>query len=190
MKEWNKLPVIKKILQPELLGQANIPKPLHGINPRTIMGDKLWARQRKVIVQATPYCKACGKQTTMLDVHEDYTIDYPKATMKLNSYVPLCKFCHQFIHSGLLAVLIAKKSIPKALGIDILKHGISICRENNVKVFISTFELANKLGVNTKDVKFWKPAPSYKSWEDWRLIFGNKVYYGVSKTVWSEKYGY
>ena len=190
MRNWDNKPEIKiKLLNPKLLGQANVPKPLHGINPRTIMGATAWKNVRSVSLRTTPYCTACGKETPFLDLHEDYNIDYKKGIMSLNQYVTLCRDCHQFIHSGLLLNFMAQKKISVPEGKRILKHGLAICKEHNVKVFSGTFNLANKLKIDTKGIQAWKPPSSRVPWENWRLVFNNKTHYGLSRNAWLAKYG-
>lgn len=189
MKQWNESKIKNKKLDPKLLGQANVPKPLHGINPRTIMGAEAWKKLRLLSVKITPYCTACGLETPLLDLHEDYNIDYDKGIMNLNQYVTLCRSCHQFIHSGLLVTFMSKKIVSIAEGKRILKHGLDICKEHNVPVYAGTIKTANKLQINTKDNKSWTPKGAHVPWENWRLVFNGKTHYGLSRSAWLAKYG-
>jgi len=96
--EIEKLP-----LKPELLSHPNIPKPLHGTNPRTIMGRAAWDKYRQnALIKAKHSCRACGRTGCRLELHEDYSIDFKKAKMQVHSMEPLCTDCHSFIHSGFL----------------------------------------------------------------------------------------
>lgn len=191
LKEWGEPSAAarNKKLQPSLLGQGNVPKPLHGINPRTIMGQKAWDQLRRTSKSVTPYCRACGKDTLALDLHEDYNIDYKKGIMTLEQYVTLCKECHMFIHSGLLLRFTVSKKVSKEYAKQVVEHGFKICRENDIKVFAGTIALANALKIPTKDIKVWKPPMSTIPWEKWRLVFNNKTYYGMSRNAWLTKYG-
>jgi len=186
-KAWGEPSKIAKVLNPALLGQANIPKPLHGINPRTIMGAAKWAKHRQIIVQNNPYCKACGAENCILDLHEDYDIDYTNCTMKVRDYVPLCKSCHSFIHSGLLSVWVATSAITVPAAKEILTRGLAICSSNNVPVFIGTIELANQLNVSTDCVSSWTPKMS-NGWTDWKLIYNGVEYPGMSFQQWKAQY--
>jgi hypothetical protein len=187
-KSWGSKTTIVKNLKPSLLGQANIPKPLHGINPRTIMGAAAWAKHRQVIVQNNPYCTACGAENCRLDLHEDYEIDYNTCIMKIRSYVPLCKRCHSFIHSGLLRVWVSEKTVSIQDARDILQHGIAICAQHRIQIFVGTARLANDLKVSLGIVRSW--TPKIKSdWGPWKLQYGNKEYAGISYSEWVHKYG-
>lgn len=188
LKAWGAKTTIAKTLNPGLLGQANIPKPLHGINPRTIMGAQAWAKHRQVIVQNNPYCTACGAENCTLDLHEDYEIDYNACIMKIRSYVPLCKRCHSFIHSGLLRVWISEGTVSVQNARDILQHGIAICAKHRIQIFRGTALLAQELHVPLAGVQSW--TPNMKSdWASWKLVYDDKEYPGMSYFEWSRKYG-
>lgn len=187
MKSWGAPRNINKKLQPELLGQANIPKPLHGINPRTIMGQTAWKRLRQEIIQNNPYCKACGLDTYTLDLHEDYEIDYNNAIMRIKQYVPLCKDCHLFIHSGFLTTQIASSSISREKAREIMQHGIDICEKYDIAVFVVGYKLAKYLSVRTKNVKKWQPKNTV-SWNAWELEYEGKRYKGLTQAQWKNKY--
>jgi len=97
------------ILAPEILCHPNVPKPLHTIAPRTIMGNGWWNRIRLEVYKRYDYhCAACGVHKTRamrfkrLEAHEFYEVDYHTGTVTVKSLEPLCNYCHMFIHSGRL----------------------------------------------------------------------------------------
>lgn len=187
MKSWNSIEKTK--LKPELLSHPHIPKPLHGINPRTIMGRKAWNVYRQAALTRTNHsCKACGATGVMLELHEDYVIDYKKGCMKVNSMEPLCVPCHRFIHTGLLGILISQGQIDRFDGISIIKRGIQILKDNNLPIFVATKQLAKVLGVNNQGLKVFVPPKSNVAWQKWYLEWGGEKYYGMSQQQWKEKY--
>lgn len=184
MKSWE-FKLDPKVLQPELLGQANVPKPLHGINPRTIMGKAAWTAFRRSILAKQNYCSACGIENVPFDLHEDYKTDYNKKYAKIEKYVLLCKDCHSFIHSGLLRVLTAEsKDYQKA--IRILEKGFKICADNNVSVFEGTYILAKDLKMDVSKVT-WYRAKRY-TFDGWYLEYNGVTYPGISEKQWKTKY--
>jgi hypothetical protein len=187
MRDWTARPKVSKTLSPELLSQPNIPKPLHGINPRTIMGEAAWRIHRQVVVTNSPYCKACGKETLQLDLHEDYVINYKKKLMTLKSYVPVCRQCHMFIHSGFLLTMYKQQKISREQVINILTNGINILDHHSLPIFIGTYSFAKALKLDTKDLKTSNPGNT--TWDGWRMLYKGKEYKGLSKQQWVEKYG-
>ena len=45
---------------PTILTHPNIPKPLHGVNPRTIMGEDAWRELSSRLRKGVMFCQACG----------------------------------------------------------------------------------------------------------------------------------
>ena len=147
--------------RPELLLHPNIPKPLHGLSPRTIMGQEWWDKIRKEVYASTGFhCAACGVHQSAaqykkwLEAHEFYDFDYEKGTATLKEIVPLCHFCHSYIHSGYLNVRYSKGEITRDIYQSILVHGRKL----------------------TKDLKRPQIPGVVAAWSDWRLIFEGKEY--------------
>src|SRR5271165_1557046 len=75
-------------LRPEVLLCDNIPKPLYGVNPRSILGSKWWDETRQAAYRSTEFhCIACGtpKHLTArgwLEGHEIYEVSYDKGRAK------------------------------------------------------------------------------------------------------------
>ena len=170
-------------MKPEILMQPNIPTPLHGVNPRTIMGKEWWDIERQKVYMSTNYhCVACGvpkleaRGYQWLEAHEYWSIDYQKGVCEVVSIEPLCHYCHNFIHSGRLSMVLGKEKTEKET-IDILEHGFKILSENKLKCFPLTLEFAKSLGAKTFGVKPYrlKINPEIK-WTDWKLLFQGKEY--------------
>jgi hypothetical protein len=170
-------------LRPEILTHPNIPKPLHGLSPRTIKGQIWWDTTREEIYKSTDYhCIACGieklkaKKNKWLEAHEFWNINYQTGICKVESIVPLCHYCHNFIHSGRLAMIINKEK-SEAEVIEILEHGFSILKKNKLKAFMPTIKLAEEIGARTFNVKGYTPNINNKlKWSDFILVFEDVEY--------------
>lgn len=162
-------------LRPDLLLHPNVPKPLHGLCPRTINGVNWWNRTRKAVYKLTEYhCLACGVHKLdavnrqWLEAHEIYEIDYKKGTAKFKEIVPLCHYCHNFIHDGRLTDLLERGEIHQSKFAAIIKHGDRVLSRAGLKkptklerdTMILNMEIAGELA----------------EWSKWRLIIGRKRY--------------
>jgi hypothetical protein len=158
--------------RPELLLASTIPKPLHGVNPRTIMGPAAWDILRKQVYAASGHrCVACGVRQAAepnfgrLEAHEVYDINWAKARMWLSEIVALCVPCHLFIHHGQAIRMLVSREISTATFEYIMEHG----------------------GVVTKGLKH--PVHRYydnkRDWADWRLIWNGQEY-GPSTSSFAE----
>jgi hypothetical protein len=171
------------ILKPEILTHPNIPKPLHGLSPRTIKGKIWWDATREEVYKSMDYhCIACGveklkaKKHKWLEAHEFWNINCQTGICKVDSIVPLCHYCHNFIHSGRLAMIINKEK-SEAEVIEILEHGFSILKNNKLKAFMPTIKLAEQIGARTFNVKGYTPNTNNKlKWSDFTLVFEGTEY--------------
>ena len=172
------------ILKPQILTHPNIPKPLHGVNPRTIMGNRWWNKTREVVYASTDYhCIACGipkalsKGPKWLEAHEFWHIDNRTGICTIESIEPLCHYCHQFIHSGRLSME-CDKSIPGWKVDAILEHGFEILSKNGLKCFYGTLKLAEDRLANTFGVTAYEHEvnPDIK-WGDWKLVWNGLEYH-------------
>jgi hypothetical protein len=168
MSEWTPVP--------EILCHPNIPKPLHGVNPRTIFGKEWWDIERhKAYASYAYHCAACGvkkenaKYHKWLEAHEFYLFDYPKGRVTFDHLVPLCHACHNYIHDGRMQMMVQKLEMTQQKYDEIMEHGDDIVK-------------AAKLTKKRRERhKFGKSA----DWADWRLVvFG--IEYGPSTQSMSE----
>ncbi len=177
-------------MRPHLLSAPNIPKPLHGLNPRTIMGKPAWDEERQKVYASTDYhCAACGvhksqaKLHKWLEAHEIFDIDYRRGTATLIEIVPLCHFCHAFIHSGLLRVRARKKKVSAQHVRDVMIHGCEVLRQCNGEIFQGTAELAYLVGVNTSHLSEISPPRNIADWSKWKMVWGENEYRGKYKSM-------
>lgn len=188
------------LLEPSVLMHPSIPKPLHEVNPRNIMGKAKWDILRQQVYASTDYhCIACGvakaeaKGFKWLEAHEFYDIDYHKGTVTIKQIIPLCHYCHNFIHSGRLKMIMGKKKSVEEV-VAILQHGFDILAENSLRCFYPTLIFAQQLEdfayINTHNVQPYDVSGSSVKWEDWRLIWDGVEYPPKYKSYeeWQERY--
>lgn len=116
-----------------LIGMCNIPRALHLVNPRNLLGTKTWdALRRKCYMDADDTCEICGhkpENKSHRHAHEIYSIDYKTGTATFERCVCLCYTCHVLsIHTG-RALTLYKKNSPL-----ISKESILLGAENAFKI--------------------------------------------------------
>ena len=169
----------KNAIKPHILSQSNIPKPLHGVNPRSIMGKEKWDVVRREVYASTGYrCAACGvhKDDAMfhkwLEAHEDYEIDHESAIMTVRSMVPLCHSCHSFVHSGFLFVQLERGEKSKSEVAIILDHGFGILKSARLPAFVGLKNVIKASGWSGSWSGGWlHPRESSKRWDEWVMIW-------------------
>ena len=168
-------------IHPELLTHPNIPKPLHGLNPRSILGNEWWDYQRKVTYAKNNYCCwACGvhksiaKYHPWIEAHETYKYDFEKGEAKLIEIVALCHSCHNYIHDGRMQMMVQSGEMGEDKFLDIKRHGDKIIDMNDL--FAQKY--ANSHPFKVAD------------WNKWHIIIGNKSYYSKFKDFgeWKDFY--
>lgn len=184
-------------LHPEILMHPNIPKPLHEVNPRNIMGQKAWDIVRQEAYASTDYhCIACGvhkrdaKGPKWLEAHEFYKIDYGAGRVEIEKIIPLCHYCHNFIHSGRLQMILGKEKTEEEV-IGILEHGFKILAQHELSAFYYTLSFAGMIGANTYGViAATLPDGETPAWEDWRLVWDGIEYPPKYKTYdeWKRRF--
>jgi hypothetical protein len=169
--------------EPAILTHPHIPKPLHGMNPRSLKGQEWWDRARRKAYASTGYrCLACGvpkaqaHEHQWLEAHEWWRINYQEGTAVVERIVPLCHWCHSFIHSGRLQ-MIAGREKPIEVCVDILEHGFRILRDHKLRVFPVTLDFARAIGARTFGVRSYKIRVNPEvQWRDWRIILDGEEY--------------
>jgi hypothetical protein len=169
--------------KPEILTHPNIPKPLHGISPRTIMGDNWWnATRQEVYAKYDYHCIACGVHKfdglghKWLEAHEFWDINYKTGVCKIKSIEPLCHYCHNFIHSGRLQMIMGVEKTEEEVK-AILEHGLRILSEHKLKCFPSTLLFAQEMRCNTYKVKDYSIPNVNIPWNKWKLVWNGEEYY-------------
>jgi len=187
---------VSNFWRPELLASPNIPKPLHGVNPRTILGKTWWDYERQTAYAKHDYrCWACGvpKQNAdyyqWLEAHEDYNINYEIGKIELKEIVALCHSCHSFIHNGRLYTIYKEGQVDKDRVMHILEHGFDICQRNNVKPYYGAYVTWFMIcGMDVDDAikkaKLYGWFPTIEaSWDKWHLVIEGKEYYSPFKDL-------
>ena len=156
--------------RPEVLLCGNIPKPMHGLAPRGILGATWWNQTRRQAYKSTYYhCVACGvykkdaKLRQWLEGHELYTVDYLTGRMYYQETVPLCHCCHNYIHDGRLTALLEQGKLSHQKYVTVMQHGDAVLAAAGLK----------------------KPTPysgPFTEWGDWRLVLFGKEYPPIYKT--------
>lgn len=182
-----------------LLCMPNLPKPLHSLAPRTIVGQARWNIMRtKCYMDADYTCQACGKYLGIgkTQAHELYSINYENQTSKFERCVTLCGQCHELIHSGRTYTLYRKgdSRYNKDYLLKLAKRGMKLVwdynashPENQLKMYGTLVEWAKdeELGkwlkpmIEQYDIKFYAatdPHEDKKSWGKWRLLYDGKKY--------------
>jgi len=152
---------------PALLCLPNIPKPLHGVAPRVIMGRIRWDEMRHAAYAEAGFrCQACGVEKHMaqyhpwLEAHEVYGYDYERGRLVFLRLAALCHACHNFIHDGRMQMMVEAGEMTEAMYKAILGHGKGILA---------------KAGLLAR----WRRRHSHRCiipWNGWRLVFEGKEY--------------
>lgn len=167
--------------RPDILLGPNVPKPMHGVVPREILGPTWWNETRRAAYASTHYrCLACGvykfdafcKQ--WLEGHELYDVDYEAGTWTYVETVPLCHYCHNYIHDGRLQAILDCRDITYAKYAAIIQYGDRVLAEAGLKR-LTHKERENVLIEAMLDNRV-------ASWSSWRLILKGKEYPPKFKT--------
>jgi hypothetical protein len=161
-----------KFKRPELLFHPPIPMPLHGVNPRSIMGKYEWDKLRREVYDINnDCCWACGvhrseaQPSPWLEAHELYDIDYKKGRMRLREIVALCPLCHKYVHLRRLAALVEQRKRQPKTYQRVKAHGDALVAKYKPKPWWNVKKATKAM------------EKSKKKWRDWYLEYGGKRYY-------------
>lgn len=193
-----------------LLTMPNVPHPLHGLAPRTIIGTTEWNKMRKACYEEhEDTCEICGQKLSgsrksdlpLHNAHEVYDYDYETYTATFVRPVCICPRCHNFIHSG-RAITCYQNHTPlwtKEAMLDLAEHGFKLISEWNkqhpddepLKVFeaveswLEEPSLEGELKALVKQYGidfYYVPRTDRKSdWKRWKLVYDGVEYYSPYK---------
>ena len=186
-------------MNPEILLHPNIPKPLHGVNPRTIKGKDWWDVERQKVYKERNYtCWACGvhkrdaKFHSWLEAHELYEINYSKGTVKFKGLCALCHSCHNYIHNGRLEILYLKGEITFSKFSYILqsRSDILISKRLPINAFAFSVMCRNSIPLPIKYNVQTIDDSVDAEWDEGKLLFEGKEYYSNFKDIseWKSHY--
>lgn len=205
MKLLDKYPVERKLkwTAPEgggapLLTMPNIPKPLHGVNPRLIMGEAEWTKTRKKAYFDAGYKSEISgilcAEPGSLHAHEVYSINYVTGTCRFKKICAITPLEHvYFIHSG-RAITMWKNKNPLYSTDKLLKgveNGFKLIyewnqthpREKKLKAYQTFLEYLKQEElrepmeelIDKYEIKFWgEDTKRMCDWEDWKLLIPDK----------------
>jgi len=172
--------------RPKLLCHPQIPYPLSGVAPRTVVQDpEWWDRERhKAYEKNGQYCWACGGEGP-LEAHEVFHVDYVRGKMYYQATCALCKRCHSFIHAGFLVLRLFRGVVTYAEFKNTILHGHGILVASNLKANWG-LRYALEDAKNYKQSHVWmkkvfanlgpKPKMQNVPWPKWRMVFQGREY--------------
>lgn len=118
----------------KILAQPILPYSLHGVNPRTIMGNAAWNKMKIAKrSEANHHCQICDRYVPhvkgdWLECHEVYEIDEENLEFRLIDIVAICNTCHGYVHLGLTGLLYSQGKITEERYWEIIEHGDKLMR--------------------------------------------------------------
>lgn len=181
-----------------LIAMPNIPRPLHAVAPRTILGATTWNHMRKrCYAEADNTCEICGYKPEILrrrHAHEVYEIDYEKGEAKFVRAFCVCSLDHLgCIHTGRAITLYGEDNplYPKEFLLEGAEKAFKTIYEYNndtnsdlrlYRTFIEYLkydELREPMLelIHKYSAKFYSEDPKKTAkWSDWKLLMGDRVH--------------
>ena len=181
-----------------LIAMPNVPKPLHGVAPRTVLGTTTWNKMRRECYEkANDTCEICGEcpeDKRKRQAHEVYVVNYSTGESVFIGCVCLCQQCHlACIHNGRAITLYSKgnqlitadyllegaekaftivSSYNKERGADVRLYSTWIEYLKHDELREPMLKLIKKTGV-----KFYSEDPKkLAKWKDWKLLLDGEEY--------------
>lgn len=193
-----------------LITMPNIPRALHGLPPRKIMGQAAWDKVRKKCYYDAHYkCEICGADFAEIRpryaAHELYSYDYKEGTGTFERCIAICAVCHDAIHSGRLITMFKNGNplYPRDYVLKVVEKCFSLVsaynKENdtNLKVYCTFleylkypelfFEMVTLIA--KYHIEFYgENHKTVAKWDKWRLVWNGKEYPTPYKTPeeWAE----
>lgn len=182
-----------------LIAMPNIPKPLHGVAPRTVLDRRTWDHMRKfAYTKANDTCEICGYKPDNLRQrhgHEVYEIDYKKGIAKFVRVFCVCSLDHLgCIHTG-RAITLYKQGNPLypreflLAGVEKAFKTIYEYNQDHPEADLRAYatfldylkvpdlEASVRILIHKYDMKFYMEDPKKRAkWDEWKLIIGNEEY--------------
>ncbi len=174
----------RKFPDPSILLCPVVPEPLHGMNPRTVLGKTWWDMRRKeAYTRFNRRCWACGTphpEPAGLQAHEIYDYDYRACRAKLREIVALCLDCHNFIHSGRWTILLHQGRVTEAEYDRVIDRGVRIVKKHKL---YRKWQATRKTAVKASERLF-------VTWNKWHLVMEGEKYYSLYGDLadWQERY--
>lgn len=182
-----------------LIAMPNLPKPMHALAPRTLLGASTWNHMRKFCYsKANDTCEICGNKPEKLrhrHAHEVYEIDYKKGEARFVRAFCVCALDHLgCIHTGRAITLFKQGNplYPKEFLLEGAEKAFKIISEYNKDHpdadlrayatyldYLKCEDLRSEMEglIEQYNVKFYMEDPKkVAKWEKWKLIIGDQEY--------------
>jgi hypothetical protein len=124
-----------------------------------------------------------AKRHQWVEGHELYFTDYAAGRAIYLETVPLCHYCHNYIHDGRMIALVGKGEMAQGSYKAIINHGNKVLREAGLE----------KPTWHERDAELRKMALEGRvaPWSKWRLVLFGKLYKPLYATqeAWEQHYG-
>lgn len=194
-----------KFRSPKILLHPNIPKPLHSVNPRSVLGKAWWDEKRHAAYARNNYCCwACGVHKSAalyhrwLEGHEVYDYNYNVGSLTLKFVSALCHACHNFIHSGKLWMDYSSSAIDRERILTILNHGTHILEAEGLEPWWGTQMVIDRLDGIDQGTSLHRlhgqgrldNRGNHLAWSDWHMIIEGVRYGSPFKNIeeWQAHY--